>query len=164
MVREVAAEFTAGSTPRVRGLVVGDPMDPRHRRGPAHHRRRAGPVERPGAGRRGGRGHPAARRPPPPAKRPHGALCRPTILTNVRHGGLPHPRGDLRPCPHHHRRRRRRAGHHHGQRFPASGLGASIYTNSLELAMTAMHRIKAGTFWINDPSPTTTPAPSAACA
>ena len=31
------------------------------------------------------------------------------------------------------------------------GLGASIYTNSLELAMTAMHRIKAGTFWINDP-------------
>jgi betaine-aldehyde dehydrogenase len=31
------------------------------------------------------------------------------------------------------------------------GLGACIYTNNLELAMRAMHEIKAGTFWINDP-------------
>lgn len=31
------------------------------------------------------------------------------------------------------------------------GLGASIYTNDLEHAMTAMERIHAGTFWINDP-------------
>jgi len=31
------------------------------------------------------------------------------------------------------------------------GLGANIYTRSLEYAMTAMENIKAGTFWINDP-------------
>jgi acyl-CoA reductase-like NAD-dependent aldehyde dehydrogenase len=31
------------------------------------------------------------------------------------------------------------------------GLGASIYTNSLEHAMKAMDAIHAGTFWINDP-------------
>lgn len=31
------------------------------------------------------------------------------------------------------------------------GLGANIYTNNLEYAMRAMHGIKAGTFWINDP-------------
>ncbi len=31
------------------------------------------------------------------------------------------------------------------------GLGANIYTRSLEWAMTAMERITAGTFWINDP-------------
>jgi betaine-aldehyde dehydrogenase len=31
------------------------------------------------------------------------------------------------------------------------GLGASIYTNSLERAMYAMENIHAGTFWINDP-------------
>ena len=31
------------------------------------------------------------------------------------------------------------------------GLGASIYTNSLEHAMKAMETIHAGTFWINDP-------------
>ena len=31
------------------------------------------------------------------------------------------------------------------------GLGASIYTNNLEHAMTAATRIRAGTFWINDP-------------
>ena len=31
------------------------------------------------------------------------------------------------------------------------GLGCCIYTKSLETAMTAMDRIKAGTFWINDP-------------
>ncbi|MDQ3920156.1 MAG: aldehyde dehydrogenase family protein [Acidobacteriota bacterium] len=31
------------------------------------------------------------------------------------------------------------------------GLGANILTNSLEYAFTAAERIKAGTFWINDP-------------
>jgi betaine-aldehyde dehydrogenase len=31
------------------------------------------------------------------------------------------------------------------------GLGACIYTASLETAMKAMEFIKAGTFWINDP-------------
>lgn len=31
------------------------------------------------------------------------------------------------------------------------GLGATIYTNSLEWSMKAMEEIKAGTFWINDP-------------
>jgi betaine-aldehyde dehydrogenase len=31
------------------------------------------------------------------------------------------------------------------------GLGASIYTNSLEHAFKAMERIHAGTFWVNDP-------------
>lgn len=31
------------------------------------------------------------------------------------------------------------------------GLGASVYTRSLELAMKAMERVKAGTFWVNDP-------------
>jgi acyl-CoA reductase-like NAD-dependent aldehyde dehydrogenase len=31
------------------------------------------------------------------------------------------------------------------------GLGCVVYTKSLELAMTAMENIKAGTFWINDP-------------
>ena len=31
------------------------------------------------------------------------------------------------------------------------GLGASIYTNDLRVAMRAMQEIKAGTFWINDP-------------
>jgi len=31
------------------------------------------------------------------------------------------------------------------------GLGASIYTNSLEHAMKAMEQVHAGTFWVNDP-------------
>ncbi len=31
------------------------------------------------------------------------------------------------------------------------GLGANIYSNNLEWVMTAMERITAGTFWINDP-------------
>ncbi|MCK6548182.1 aldehyde dehydrogenase family protein [Myxococcota bacterium] len=31
------------------------------------------------------------------------------------------------------------------------GLGANIYTSNLTWAMKAMHEIKAGTFWINDP-------------
>jgi acyl-CoA reductase-like NAD-dependent aldehyde dehydrogenase len=31
------------------------------------------------------------------------------------------------------------------------GLGANIFTRSIKNAMKAMHEIKAGTFWINDP-------------
>jgi betaine-aldehyde dehydrogenase len=31
------------------------------------------------------------------------------------------------------------------------GLGCVVYTKSLELALTAMENIKAGTFWVNDP-------------
>ena len=31
------------------------------------------------------------------------------------------------------------------------GLGATVFTKNLELAMTAMENIKAGSFWINDP-------------
>jgi betaine-aldehyde dehydrogenase len=31
------------------------------------------------------------------------------------------------------------------------GLGATVFTKSLELAMKAMENIKAGSFWINDP-------------
>lgn len=31
------------------------------------------------------------------------------------------------------------------------GLGACVYTRSLELALRAMEGIKAGTFWVNDP-------------
>jgi betaine-aldehyde dehydrogenase len=31
------------------------------------------------------------------------------------------------------------------------GLGANIYTNNLEYAMTAAADIRAGTFWVNDP-------------
>ncbi|PIQ28864.1 aldehyde dehydrogenase [bacterium (Candidatus Blackallbacteria) CG17_big_fil_post_rev_8_21_14_2_50_48_46] len=31
------------------------------------------------------------------------------------------------------------------------GLGATIYTNNLQIAMKAMENIKAGSFWINDP-------------
>ena len=33
----------------------------------------------------------------------------------------------------------------------AQGLGASIFTKNMTYAMQAMHSIKAGTFWINDP-------------
>src|SRR6185436_19571855 len=31
------------------------------------------------------------------------------------------------------------------------GLGANILTNDMDYALTAAERIKAGTFWINDP-------------
>jgi betaine-aldehyde dehydrogenase len=31
------------------------------------------------------------------------------------------------------------------------GLGAIVYTRSLQLALHAMDSIKAGTFWVNDP-------------
>jgi len=39
------------------------------------------------------------------------------------------------------------------------GLGATIYTKNLEVAMRAMENIKAGSFWINDPLSDNTAAP-----
>ncbi len=39
------------------------------------------------------------------------------------------------------------------------GLGATVYTKSLEVAMRAMENIKAGSFWINDPLAANNAAP-----
>lgn len=79
-----------------------------------------------------------------------GYYFQPTILTNVKHGSLPTTEEIFGPVI---------------SLITTSssdeaitmandskyGLGACVYTKSLELAMKAMENIKAGTFWVNDP-------------
>ncbi|HEY9840467.1 MAG TPA: aldehyde dehydrogenase family protein [Candidatus Obscuribacterales bacterium] len=79
-----------------------------------------------------------------------GHFMQPTIVTGVKHGGLATTEELFGPVI---------------MLFSAKdddhaiemandseyGLGATIYTNKLSVAMKAMENIKAGTFWINDP-------------
>jgi betaine-aldehyde dehydrogenase len=79
-----------------------------------------------------------------------GHFLEPTILTNVRHGSLPTTEEIFGPVL------ALTVARDPDEAITMAndskfGLGASIYTNDLQLAMRAMENIKAGTFWINDP-------------
>ena len=79
-----------------------------------------------------------------------GHFFQPTILADVRHGSLPTREEIFGPVlavtPVADADEAIRCAN--DSEF---GLGASIYTNDLQVAMRAMESIKAGTFWINDP-------------
>lgn len=79
-----------------------------------------------------------------------GHFMQPTILTQVRHGGLATTEEVFGPVI---MVITARDNDHAIEMANDSeyGLGATIYTNRLDLAMKAMENIKAGTFWINDP-------------
>ena len=79
-----------------------------------------------------------------------GHFFQPTILTNVPHGSLPTTEEIFGPVI------SITVAKDADEAIRMAndstfGLGACIYTKSLELAMRAMENIKAGTFWINDP-------------
>lgn len=147
LVREIAAEFTRRLVEYVRTLTVGDPLDGATDVGPlidaAAVRKVAGQVERAvGEGARvllGGKPIPGP-----------GAFFEPTILGDVRHGGLPTTEEIFGPVislivAEDAEEAIRMAN---DSRY---GLGAVVYTRSLQLALHAMEDIKAGTFWVNDP-------------
>lgn len=79
-----------------------------------------------------------------------GNFFQPTILTNVKHGGLATNEEVFGPVI-----SIIRAKNAEEMIEMANdskyGLGATIYTNSLYYSMKAMEEIKAGTFWVNDP-------------
>jgi acyl-CoA reductase-like NAD-dependent aldehyde dehydrogenase len=79
-----------------------------------------------------------------------GYFYEPTLLTEVRHGTLPTTEELFGPVLSIIRVQSNEEAIElaNDSRY---GLGASIYTNRLDLAMKAMTEIKAGTFWINDP-------------
>ena len=148
--RAIATEFTRRLHAYVQGLVVGDPMDPATDVGPLITAEAVARVERQvqAALEEGATLLHGGRRIQPNGLPGH--FYEPTILTNVRHGGLPTREEIFGPVL------SITVADDAEQAITMAndsrfGLGASIYTNSLELAMTAMHRIKAGTFWINDP-------------
>ncbi len=147
LVKEIAPEFTRRLVEYVKTLVVGDPLDGATDVGPlisaAAVTRVADQVRR--TLEQGARlllgGAPL----PGP-----GCFFAPTVLGEVRHGSLPTTEEIFGPVI---------------SLIVAEdaddairmandsnyGLGAVVYTRSLELALRAMDNIKAGTFWVNDP-------------
>jgi acyl-CoA reductase-like NAD-dependent aldehyde dehydrogenase len=79
-----------------------------------------------------------------------GYFFEPTILTNVRHGGVCTSEEVFGPIISITEVRDADEAIEKAN-DSAYGLGANIYTRSLEYAMRAMENIKAGTFWVNDP-------------
>jgi acyl-CoA reductase-like NAD-dependent aldehyde dehydrogenase len=147
LVKEIAEEFTRRLVTYVQGLVVGDPLDGATDVGPLITaeavRKVASQVDRAVAeGARvllGGKPRPGP-----------GHFFDPTILAGVRHGGLPTTEEIFGPVialivAEDAEEAIRMAN---DSRY---GLGAIVYTRSLELALYAMEHIKAGTFWVNDP-------------
>jgi betaine-aldehyde dehydrogenase len=147
LVEEIAAEFTGRLVEYVKTLQVGDPMHGSTDVGPLISaeavRKVASQVERSVAeGARlllGGAPLPGP-----------GHFFAPTILAEVRHGSLPTTEEIFGPVislivAEDAEEAIRMAN---DSRY---GLGAIVYTRSLQLALHAMDQIKAGTFWVNDP-------------
>ena len=147
VVKEIAAEFTKRLVAYVRTLAVGYPLEGATDVGPLISadavRKVAGQVDR--AVAEGAKlllgGKPIAG---------PGHYFAPTVLGDVRHGALPTTEEIFGPVisiivAEDAEAAIRMAN---DSRY---GLGAIVYTRSLELALRAMERIKAGTFWVNDP-------------
>ena len=150
LVKSIADDFIKRLEKHVRTLRVGDPKDPSTDIGPlitedaAHVV--ASQVKR--ATEEGARILMGGKKFQPQGLK--GYFFEPTILTNVRHGSLPTTEEIFGPVI------SITIAENADQAIEMAndsnyGLGACIYTNNLQTAMTAMENIKAGTFWINDP-------------
>jgi len=150
LLEPIAEEFTRRLEAYVRGLKLGDPMDRSVDIGPLISGEALDTVERQvrAAVTEGATLLAGGKRCSPDGLKGH--FYQPTILTGVRHGSMPTreeifgPVLSLTVA----RTADEAIAMANDSRF---GLGACIYTRDLELAMKAMHGIKAGTFWINDP-------------
>jgi len=150
LVEPIAREFTRRLKAYVQTLIVGDPMQPATDIGPLISEEALANVERQVSESvtEGATLLLGGKRIQPDGLPGH--YYEPTILTNVRHGGIPTREEIFGPVL-----SLTVAKDNDEAIWMANdskfGLGACIYTRDLELAMRAMHEIKAGTFWINDP-------------
>ena len=150
VVEAIAGEFVRRLEAYVRTLRVGDPSDPAVDVGPLISAEALATVEGQIA-RAVAEG--ATLRLGGERIRPDGLpghFLAPTILTGVPHGSLPTTEEIFGPvlAITVARDADEAIAMANDSRY---GLGASVYTNDLNLAMRAMQEIKAGTFWINDP-------------
>ncbi len=146
---EIYDQFVERAVDFTRSLVLGNGLEPDTDVGPLISRRQLEDVERrvAEAVAQGARALAGGRRSP---AHPRGFFYEPTVLVDVR--------PEMRIV----------ATETFGPTMPITrvrtideaidlanaqeyGLGANIYTSNLDWAMTAMDRITAGTFWINDP-------------
>ncbi len=147
LVKEIAAEFTERLVAHVKTLQVGDPTRQETDVGPlitaeARDKVAAQVARAVGEGARlllGGKPLPGP-----------GYFFEPTILAGVRHGSLPTTEEIFGPVIALIEAEDAEAAIRmaNDSRY---GLGATVYTRSLQVALQAMDSIKAGTFWVNDP-------------
>jgi betaine-aldehyde dehydrogenase len=150
LLAPIAAEFTRRLIEYVATLRLGDPMDPATDLGPLISEAALATVERQVAEavKEGATlAYGGARVQPSGLK---GHFYQPTVLTGVKHGGLPTREEIFGPVL------SLTVAQSVDEAITMAndsrfGLGACVYTRDLETAMRAMHEIKAGTFWINDP-------------
>jgi betaine-aldehyde dehydrogenase len=146
----IAQDFLRRLETHVRSLTVGDPMRPVTDIGPLISDEAVSVVERQVAEavRQGATLRVGGKRMAPAGLRGH--FFEPTILSDVPHGSLPTTEEIFGPVLSLTVARDADAAiaMANDSKF---GLGASVYTRSLELALKAMEGIKAGTFWVNDP-------------
>jgi betaine-aldehyde dehydrogenase len=150
LVESIAAEFIRRLLKHLPALTLGDPMQPTTDIGPLISAEARDAVERQVAEavRQGAKLLVPGGRVQPGGLKGH--FFAPTILTDVRHGSLPTTEEIFGPVISITIARDaddaiRMAN---DSKF---GLGACVYTRSLELALKAAENIKAGSFWINDP-------------
>src|SRR5690348_227928 len=150
VVESIADEFTRRIVDHVKTLKVGDPMDPKTDMGPLISADAVDKLERQVATaiKEGAQCVLGGKRFQPNGLNGH--FFQPTVLTNVRHGGIATSEELFGPVVSIFRAKDA-ADAIRLANDSEYGLGASIYTKSLEIAMKAMENIKAGSFWINDP-------------
>ncbi|MBI4063634.1 MAG: aldehyde dehydrogenase [Elusimicrobia bacterium] len=151
VVRKIAEEFMRRVVQYVRTLKVGDPSDYTTDVGPMINESALNTVEDQVSRlleKEKARILTGGRRIAPHGLK--GWFLEPTVLGNVRHGGIATTEEIFGPVL------ALIAVKDVNEAIKLAndsefGLGASIYTKNLEYAMRAMENIKAGTFWINDP-------------
>ena len=150
LLAPIAEEFTRRLAEHVKTIRVGDPMDPTTDVGPMISEEAVARVERQVAEavKQGARILAGGTRMQPTGLRGH--YFQPTILTDVRHGALPTTEEIFGPVI------SLTVVQDDDEAIAMAndsefGLGANVYTKSLDRAMKSMEFIKAGTFWINDP-------------
>lgn len=150
LVESIADAFIEKLMAYIPNVVVGDPMKPNTDMGPLISEEAAAHVEKQvqKAIAEGAKCLTGGKRFQPNGLKGH--FFEPTVLVNVKHGSLPTTEEIFGPvmCL------IRVKDNDEAIRLANDsqyGLGATIYTKSLEYAMKAMENIKAGTFWINDP-------------
>jgi acyl-CoA reductase-like NAD-dependent aldehyde dehydrogenase len=150
LLKSIASEFVRRLEAHVRTVRVGDPMKPETDIGPLISAEALAKVEQQVARaiEQGAKLLLGGKRIHPDGLKGH--FYAPTILTDVKHGSLPTTEEIFGPVI------SITVANDADEAIRMAndsnyGLGASIYTNNLEIAMRAMENIKAGTFWINDP-------------
>jgi acyl-CoA reductase-like NAD-dependent aldehyde dehydrogenase len=150
VVEPLAEEFTRRVVEQVKTLHVGDPMDPHTDMGPLISADAVDKLEQQVSKvvSEGGKVLLGGRRYQPKGLKGH--FFQPTVVAGVKHGGIATTEELFGPVISifYVKNADEAIAKANDSEY---GLGATVYTKSLELAMKAMENIKAGSFWINDP-------------